>query len=214
MTLARVSLTRDPVAMTDSPVDDTTSRCGWCGTDPLYVAYHDQEWGVPERDPRALWEKLVLDGFQAGLSWITILKKREAFRAAFDDFDPEKVARYGEADRQRLLNDAGIVRSAAKIDATIFGARRWLDLQDQGRDMSEWLWSFVDGEAVQNAWPSMKQVPAETPQSVAMAKALKAEGFKFCGPVIVYAFMQATGMVNDHVTTCHRHAPLAGGTAS
>ena len=197
MTLASGGQLGDLAAMTDSPVPDTTGRCGWCGTDPLYVAYHDQEWGVPERDPRALWEKLVLDGFQAGLSWITILKKREAFRAAFDDFDPEKVARYGEADRQRLLNDAGIVRSGAKIDATISGARIWLNLQDQGRDMSD--------------WPSMAQVPASPPESIAMAKALKAEGFKFCGPVIVYAFMQATGMVNDHVTTCHRHAPLSGG---
>lgn len=211
MTLASHIRSGDPAAMTDSPVPDATGRCGWCGTDPLYVAYHDQEWGVPERDPRALWEKLVLDGFQAGLSWITILKKRDAFRAAFDNFDPEKVARYGEADRQRLLNDAAIVRSAAKIDATIFGAQRWLDLQDQGRDMSGWLWSFVDGQPIQNVWPSMAQVPASTPESMAMAKALKAEGFKFCGPVIVYAFMQATGMVNDHVTTCHRHAPLSGG---
>jgi len=211
MTLASGGPSGDPAAMTDSPVPDTTGRCGWCGTDSLYVAYHDQEWGVPERDSRALWEKLVLDGFQAGLSWITILKKREAFRAAFDDFDPEKVARYGEADRQRLLNDAGIVRSAAKIDATIQGARIWLDLQDQGRDMSDWLWSFVDGQPLQGNRQTLADIPAQTPQSLAMTKALKAEGFKFCGPVIVYAFMQATGMVNDHVETCHRHAPLSGG---
>jgi DNA-3-methyladenine glycosylase I len=211
MTLASGDQPGDPAAMTDSPVPDTTGRCGWCGTDPLYVAYHDHEWGVPERDARALWEKLVLDGFQAGLSWITILKKREAFRAAFDDFDPEKVARYGEADRQRLLNDAGIVRSAAKIDATISGARHWLDLQDQGRDMSDWLWSFVDGQPLQGKRRTLADIPAQTPQSVAMARALKAEGFKFCGPVIVYAFMQATGMVNDHVMTCHRHAPLSAG---
>lgn len=185
--------------------DSSQGRCGWCGSDPLYVAYHDQEWGVPERDPRALWEKLVLDGFQAGLAWITILRKRETMRAAFDGFDPEKVARYGEADRARLLADPGIIRSRAKIDAAIGGARIWLDMRDGGEDFSAWLWSFVDGQPVQNGWSDYRQAPTQTPQSAAMAKALKARGFKFCGPVITYAFMQATGMVNDHQTGCFRH---------
>ena len=186
-------------------------RCTWRGMagDPLYEAYHDKEWGVPEYDSRALWEKLVLDGFQAGLAWITILRKREAFRAAFDDFDPEKVARYGEADRARLMADPGIVRSNAKIDAAIGGARIYLDMRDRGEDFSEFCWSFVDGKPVQNAWENMSQVPAQTPLAVEMSKALKAKGFKFTGPVIVYAFMQATGMVNDHVTPCFRRAEVA-----
>ncbi|HEV7351775.1 MAG TPA: DNA-3-methyladenine glycosylase I [Brevundimonas sp.] len=186
----------------------TDSRCAWCGTDPLYVAYHDTEWGVPEYDPRALWEKLVLDGFQAGLAWITILKKREAFRAAFDGFDPDRVARYGEADRARLLGDAGIVRSGAKIDAAIRGARIWCDMRERGEDFSAFLWDVVDGRPVQTGATTMAEVPAQTPTSVAMAKALKARGFSFCGPVITYAFMQATGMVNDHVHTCFRHAEV------
>jgi DNA-3-methyladenine glycosylase I len=187
---------------------DVSGRCGWCGTDPLYVAYHDSEWGVPERDARALWEKLVLDGFQAGLAWITILRKRDSLRAAFDNFDPEIVARYGEADRARLMADPGIIRSGAKIDSAIRGARVWLDMRDQGEDFSAWLWSFVDGQTVQNAPLILADVPTQTPQSVAMAKALKARGFNFCGPVIVYAFMQATGMVNDHLTGCPRHGPV------
>jgi len=183
----------------------TESRCGWCGTDPLYVAYHDTDWGVPEYDARALWEKLVLDGFQAGLAWITILKKREAFRLAFDGFDPRKVAQYGEADRARLMADAGIVRSNAKIDAAIHGAKIWCEMTDNGEDFSAWLWSFVGGKPIQNNWTSMSEVPTTSPEAEAMAKALKARGFKFCGPVIVYAFMQAVGMVNDHITPCHRH---------
>lgn len=186
----------------------TESRCAWCGTDPLYVRYHDTEWGVPEYDARALWEKLVLDGFQAGLAWITILRKREAFRLAFDGFDPEKVARYGDADRARLMEDARIVRSGAKIDAAIKGARIWLDMRERGEDFTAFLWDFVEGRPVQNAWTSMADLPTQTPASVAMAKALKARGFNFCGPVIVYAFMQATGMVNDHVTGCFRHAEV------
>lgn len=185
-------------------------RCAWCGTDPLYVAYHDQEWGVPERDPLALWEKLALDGMQAGLAWITILRKRETLRAAFDGFDPEKVARYDDADRARLLADPGIIRSRAKIDATIKGAQLWLDMRERGEDFSGWLWDFVDGAPVQNGWSSMAELPAQTPVSVAMAKALKARGFNFCGPVIVYAFMQATGMVNDHLTGCFRHGQVRG----
>jgi len=183
------------------------SRCTWRGMngDPLYEAYHDHEWGVPERDSRALWEKLVLDGFQAGLAWITILRKRDAFRAAFDNFDPEQVARYGEADRARLMADAGIIRSNAKIDAAISGARVFLDMRERGEDFSEFLWGIVGDAPVLNTWDDPSQVPAQTPLAAEMAKQLKAKGFKFCGPVIVYAFMQATGMVNDHVVSCFRH---------
>ena len=177
--------------------------------DPLYEAYHDTEWGVPEWDGRALWEKLVLDGFQAGLAWITILRKRDAFRAAFAGFDPEVVAHFGEADRARLMADPGIVRSNAKIDAAIAGARIWLDMRDRGEDFSQFLWAFTDGKPVQNAWGAIGQVPAQTPLAADVAKALKAKGFKFCGPVIVYAFMQAVGMVNDHLTGCFRHVEVA-----
>ena len=185
-------------------------RCPWrgmAGVD-IYEAYHDTEWGVPERDSRALWEKMVLDGFQAGLSWITILKKREAFRAAFDNFDPEKVARYGEADRARLMADAGIIRSNGKIDAAISGARLYLDMRERGEDLSELLWGFVDGKPVQNGFERLDQVPAQTPLAVEVSKALKSKGYKFVGPVIVYAFMQAVGIVNDHLTCCHRHDPI------
>ncbi len=185
-------------------------RCGWVNPkDDLYRAYHDEEWGVPEYDSRALWEKLVLDGFQAGLAWITILRKREAFRAAFEGFDPESVARYGEADRARLMADAGIVRSGAKIDAAIAGARIWLDMCERGEDFSAFLWAFTDGKPIQNAWKDMSQVPAQTPLAAEVAKALKAKGFKFCGPVITYAFMQAVGMVNDHAVGCFRHEEVA-----
>ena len=183
-------------------------RCAWRGMEgvDIYEAYHDTEWGVPEYDSRALWEKLVLDGFQAGLSWITILKKREAFRAAFDNFDPEKVARYGEADRARLMADPGIVRSNAKIDAAIAGAQIYLDMRERGEDFSTFLWTFTDGKPLQPGFE--RQIPAETPLAVEMAKALKAKGFKFCGPVIVYAFMQAVGITNDHLTSCFRHEPV------
>ena len=185
-------------------------RCAWRGMngDPLYEPYHDTEWGVPERDPQKLWEKLVLDGFQAGLSWITILRKREAFRRAFADFDPEIVARYGEADRARLMADAGIIRSNGKIDAAISGARIYLDMRERGEDFSQFLWSFVDGKPIQNNWTVDTGVPAQTPEAEAMSKALKAKGFKFVGPVIVYAFMQATGLVNDHLTPCFRHREI------
>ncbi|OYU71090.1 MAG: DNA-3-methyladenine glycosylase I [Alphaproteobacteria bacterium PA2] len=188
--------------MTNDP-----NRCGWRGMagDPLYEAYHDEEWGVPEYDSRALWEKLVLDGFQAGLAWITILRKREAFRAAFDNFDPEKVARYDDADRARLMADAGIVRSNAKIDAAISGARIYLDMRDRGEDFSQFLWAFTDGKPIQNRFTVMGDVPAQTQVAVDMSKALKARGFKFVGPVIVYAFMQATGLVNDHLVHCPCH---------
>ncbi len=186
-------------------------RCPWADPrDPLYTAYHDEEWGVVERDPRALWEKLVLDGFQAGLSWITILKKREAFRAAFAGFDPEAVARFGEADRARLLADAAIIRSPAKIDAAIGGARLYLAMREGGEDFAGWLWSFVGDAPIINRWRRVDQVPAETAEAREMAKALKGRGFKFCGPVITYAFMQATGMVNDHLVGCFRHGEVGG----
>jgi DNA-3-methyladenine glycosylase I len=185
---------------------DTATRCPWCGTDPLYMAYHDEEWGVPERDGRALWEKLILDGFQAGLSWITILRKRPAFRAAFADFQPEIVATWGEPEVQRLLADAGIVRHRGKIEGTIRGAQAYLRIEAR-EGFAPWVWGFVDGVAVQNRL-SPGENPTQSPASVALSKALKAEGFNFCGPTIVYAFMQATGMVNDHLVTCHRHAPV------
>ena len=191
-------------------MDATLTRCGWRGMagDALYEAYHDTEWGAPERDARALWEKLVLDGFQAGLSWITILRKRAAFRAAFDGFDPEKVARYGEADRARLMADPGIVRSNAKIDAAISAAKIFLDMRDRGEDFSEFCWSFTGGKPLQNAWTEFGQVPAQTELAVEVSKALKAKGFKYTGPVIVYAWMQAVGLVNDHLTCCFRHEPI------
>ncbi len=181
------------------------TRCAWPGTDPLYCAYHDHEWGVPERDSRALWEKLMLDGFQAGLSWITILRKREAFRAAFAGFDPDAVARFTAADVERLLGDAGIIRSRAKIEACIGSARAYLAMREGGEDFSAFAWGFVGGRPIHNAWTGIGDIPAETPLSRDVSKALKARGFKFVGPVIVYAWMQATGMVNDHVTSCFRY---------
>ena len=189
---------------------DTDARCAWANPkEPIYVAYHDEEWAVPEYDPRALWEKLVLDGFQAGLAWITILRKRETFRAAFDGFDPKIIAGYGETDVERLMADAGIVRSRAKILAAIGNAKAYLAMQEKGEDFSKFLWGFVGGAPIQNHWAGIGEVPAQTPEAAEMAKALKARGFKFCGPVIVYAFMQAVGMVNDHVTGCPRHAAVA-----
>ena len=182
--------------------------CGWEGDDPIYVAYHDTEWGVPKYDSRDLWEKLVLDGFQAGLSWITILKKRENFRRAFAGFDPDIVARWGEDDVQRLLGDAGIIRHRGKIEAAISNARAWQRIEaDTG--FAGFLWRYVDGTPVANTWTRLDQVPASTPLSERLSKDLKRAGFTFCGPTIVYAFMQAAGLVNDHLVTCHRHAKLA-----
>jgi DNA-3-methyladenine glycosylase I len=183
-------------------------RCGWCGTDPLYVSYHDTEWGVPERDPRALWEKLVLDGFQAGLAWITILRKREGFRAAFAGFDPEVIAGWGEPEVARLLADPGIVRHRGKIEATIGNARAFLAIEER-EGFAPFLWKHVDGRPLQNRLATMADIPAETPVSRAMSKELSRAGFRFCGPTIVYAFMQATGMVNDHLVTCPRHDAVA-----
>lgn len=185
-------------------------RCPWPGTDPLYVAYHDDEWGVPERDDRALYEKLVLDGFQAGLAWITILRKRDAFREAFEGFQPEKIARYDAKKVEALMQDAGIVRNRMKIEGAIRSAQSWLDMMESGPGFSAYLWDFVDGKPIVNRYKSMGEVPAETPLSRTMSKDLKARGFKFCGPTIVYAFMQATGLVNDHLTSCHRHKACAG----
>lgn len=180
--------------------------CTWPGVDPLYVAYHDEEWGVPEFDPRALYEKLILDGFQAGLSWITILRKRENFRRAFDQFEPAKIARYGERQIGRLLKDEGIIRSRAKIEAAIKGAQLWLDIEEkEPGGFTEAIWKHVDGKPKVNRYKSIKQVPAKTAMSEALSKDLKKRGFNFCGPVIVYAFAQAVGMVNDHVVSCPRH---------
>jgi DNA-3-methyladenine glycosylase I len=191
-------------------VSDTLLRCSWPGTDPLYVAYHDTEWGVPEYDPRALYEKLVLDGFQAGLSWITILRKRENFRAAFDKFEPEKIARYGKREINRLLKNEGIIRSPAKINAAIKGAQLWLDIMEkEPGGFTELIWKHVDGVPKVNRYKSIKQVPPKTKMSEALSKELKQRGFNFVGPVIVYAFAQAVGVVNDHVVTCFRHGELA-----
>lgn len=184
------------------------TRCSWCGTDPLYVHYHDTDWGRPERDPLALWEKLILDGFQAGLSWITILRKRENFRAAFEGFHPEVIATWGEPEVQRLLNDAGIIRHRGKIEGTIASAKVYLKIEAE-EGFSPFLWSFVGGAPVQNRLTSMAEVQTQTPESAAMSKALKARGFKFCGPTITYAFMQAVGMVNDHMVDCPAHAECA-----
>lgn len=184
------------------------TTCTWPGTDPIYIAYHDTEWGVPEWDSRALWEKLILDGFQAGLSWITILKKRDAFRDAFEGFHPETIAEWDEADVQRLLANSGIVRHRGKIEGTIKSARAYLKIeQDVG--FSNWLWAYVDGKPLQNQLLTMADVPSFTPLSTQLSKDLKKAGFTFCGPTIVYAFMQATGMVNDHMFGCPCHAKVA-----
>lgn len=195
--------------MASPPHTDGLYRCGWAGVDPLYVAYHDEEWGVPEYDPRALYEKLMLDGFQAGLSWITILRKRENFRRAFDGFVPDRIARYGTKKIETLMQDAGIVRNRAKIEGAVASARAYLDIMDKGPGFSELLWTFVEGRPKINRFRSPSQIPNETPVSRAISKELASRGFKFVGPTIVYAFMQAVGMVNDHVVKCYRHAALA-----
>ncbi len=189
--------------------DDGLVRCSWPGQDPFYVAYHDEEWGVPEYDDRALYEKLVLDGFQAGLSWITILRKRDNFRKAFDDFAPEKIARYTPKKIEKLMNDAGIVRNRSKIEGAILSARGWLDIMENGPGFSALLWDYLDGRPKQNRFRGKGQVPAETVLSRAISKDLSKRGFKFVGPTIVYAFMQAVGMVNDHLVSCHRHDACA-----
>ena len=186
-------------------------RCAWLGDDPLMMAYHDDEWGVPLHDDRRHFEFIVLDGFQAGLSWRTVLNKRENFRRAFDGFDPEKIVRYGETERARLLADAGIIRNRAKVNATIGNARAFLDLQQREGGFDGWVWQFTGGRTIQNAWAELTEIPAKTAEAEEMSKALKAEGFKFVGPTICYAYMQAAGMVNDHVTRCFRWSELRGG---
>ncbi|MFT0891168.1 DNA-3-methyladenine glycosylase I [Pseudochelatococcus sp. G4_1912] len=202
--------------MTSAPVSsnfvqlhaDGKTRCLWPGMDPFYVAYHDDEWGVPEYDSRALFEKLILDGFQAGLSWITILRKREGFHRAFANFDPEIIARFDEAKIEELMQDTGIVRNRAKITGTIVSARIYLNMQERG-SFSDFIWKFVDGRPRINQFRNREDVPAQTEQSLAMSKELKKAGFKFCGPTITYAFMQAVGMVNDHMVDCCCHAKCA-----
>ena len=187
---------------------DGKARCPWPGTDPIYVAYHDTEWGVPEWDSRALFEKLILDGFQAGLSWITILRKRPAFRAAFDNFEPAVIARYDAARVEALMQNAGIVRNRGKIVSTVASARVYLDIEAR-EGFSNYLWNYIDGRAIQNSLADMGEVKPSTPLSEKISKDLKKRGFNFCGPTIVYAFMQATGMVNDHLIGCACHASCA-----
>jgi DNA-3-methyladenine glycosylase I len=181
------------------------TRCGWAGTDPLYIAYHDEEWGVPVHDDRRLFEFLVLEGAQAGLSWITILRKREAYRAAFAGFDPRKVARFDARRVANLLKDPAIVRNRAKVASAVGNARAFLEVQDEFGSFDAYVWRFVDGRPRRNVWKTLKQIPPETPESRAMSKDLKARGFRFVGPTICYSHMQATGMVNDHIVDCFRH---------
>lgn len=183
----------------------TIARCTWCGTDPLYVQYHDEEWGVPEYDDQLLFAKLILDGAQAGLSWITILRKRENYWKAFDNFNPEIMARYDEAKIAALLQNSGIVRNRLKVQAAVKNAQGFLAIQEQKGSFSKFLWQFVGGTPIQNSWQTLAQIPAETDESRAMSKALKGYGFSFVGPTIVYAFMQATGFVNDHLVHCFRY---------
>lgn len=184
-------------------------RCPWCGTDPLYVAYHDNEWGVPERDADRLFEFLILEGAQAGLSWITVLRKRDNYRRAMDRLDPRKMARYDDAKVASLLQDPGLIRNRLKMRAAVDNARAWLDLQEAGIDPAALLWDFVDGEPRVNRFQSLAEVPAVTPTAEAMSKDLKKRGFRFVGPTIMYAFMQAAGLVNDHLVSCPRHRDLA-----
>lgn len=185
------------------------TRCPWCGTDPEYVRYHDQEWGVPVHEERQLFESLVLGGAQAGLSWFTILRKRPAYRAAFAEFDPARVARFGAREVARLLANPGIVRNRQKVSAAIDNARATLALQDAAGGLDAFLWSFVGGRPLQNRWESIRQVPAATEESTAMSRALRERGFRFVGPTICYAFMQAVGLVNDHLVGCPRHRAVA-----
>ncbi|NIM29316.1 MAG: DNA-3-methyladenine glycosylase I [Gammaproteobacteria bacterium] len=184
-------------------------RCAWVGDDPLYVAYHDREWGVPLSDDRQLFEMLILEGAQAGLSWITVLKKRENYRRAFDGFDARKIARYDARKKRALLSDAGIIRNRLKVDAAIGNARAFLDVVDEHGSFSDYLWDFVDGRPIVNRWRKPSQVPVSTPASDALSKDLKGRGFKFVGTTICYSFMQAVGMVNDHTLDCFRHAQVS-----
>lgn len=188
----------------------TDQRCDWCRGNPLYEKYHDEEWGVPCYDDHTLFEFLLLEGAQAGLSWITVLKKREAYREAFDQFQPDKIARYGERDVERLLSNPGIIRNRLKIQSAIKNAQAYLRITDSGRSFSEYLWQFVEGVPIQNAVTSLREIPAATPVSDRMSKTLKKDGFSFVGSTICYAHMQATGMVNDHLVTCPRHRQVQG----
>ena len=187
-----------------------TTRCWWAGDDPLYVAYHDEEWGVPVHDDRKLFEMLILEGAQAGLSWITILRRRETYRLAFDGFDPEKIARYDDRKKAALLQDEGIIRNRAKVDAAVQNARACLEIQAREGSLDRFLWQFVGGAPKQNRWKDKGQMLPETPESKAMSKELRKRGFTFVGPTICYAFMQAVGMVNDHLTSCFRHREVRG----
>jgi len=184
------------------------ARCAWCGQDPLYVHYHDSEWGVPVRDERELFERLILEGAQAGLAWITILRKRDGYRRAFDGFDAERIARYGDAERARLMADAGIVRNRLKIDATIGNARALLAMHERGESLADLLWDAVDGQPMVNHWRRMAECPGSTPLSDALSKELARKGFRFVGSTIVYAWMQSVGVVNDHLVDCFRHREL------
>ena len=184
-------------------------RCSWVGDDPLYLEYHDCEWGVPMHDDRRLFEMIILEGAQAGLSWITVLKKRENYRLAFNQFDAAKIARYDARKKRALMNNAGIIRNRLKIDATIGNARAFLKIVDECGSFSDYLWEFVDGRPIVNRWRTLSDVPVSTEKSDALSKALKSRGFKFVGTTICYSFMQAVGMVNDHVTTCFRYADVA-----
>lgn len=196
--------------MPQSQAPDTRPRCPWCGQDPVYVAYHDQEWGAPLHDDRALFELLVLEGAQAGLTWLMVLKKREGYRSAFAGLDPARVARFSEADAERLAQDARIIKNRQKIAATIGNARAFLAVAEAFGSFDAYLWRFVDGRTVQNAWAELKQVPARTPLSDVVSKDLLARGFKFVGSTITYAFLQSAGLVNDHLVSCFRHRELAG----
>lgn len=190
------------------PEINPVNRCWWCGDDLLYQNYHDHEWGVPEHDDRLLFEFICLEGAQAGLSWITILRKRENYRRVFDQFDAQKIARYDDLKIASLLADAGIVRNKLKVNGFVKNARAYLNMLDQGETLDRYLWAYVDGSPLQNKWNSMNQIPANTPLSDAMSKDLKKRGFTFVGSTICYAFMQAAGLINDHVTDCYRHAEL------
>jgi len=183
-------------------------RCPWAGSDPLYLRYHDEEWGVPKTEDRDFFEKMILEGFQSGLSWITILRKREAFRDAFAGFDPAKIAKYGDSDVSNLLNNSGIVRHRGKIEAAIANAHAYLKLRET-QSLAAYLWDFVDGTAIQNRFSSSSEIPAQTPLSQTISKELKRLGFRFIGPTTAYSMMQACGLVNDHLTSCHRHDPVA-----
>jgi DNA-3-methyladenine glycosylase I len=207
----RIELWRLAAMFAPKPIkgDDGLLRCGWCAAKDFYVAYHDHEWGVPERHNRTLFEFLVLEGAQAGLSWETILRKRAAYRKAFAGFDPAKVARFGKRDIRRLLGDAGIVRNRLKIESAVSNARAFLEVTEKEGSFAKWIWRFVDGTPIQNRWTSLKQVPARTELSDQISKELKLRGFSFVGTTIVYAHMQATGMVNDHLTGCFRHSQVA-----